>query len=58
MDPDARKQSSSPGFRAVLPPELEGVDLDEGPFSEPMDVEEHIASLDGRLEALEAQEGE
>lgn len=49
MDPDARKQSSPPGFRAVLPPELEGIDLDEGPFSEPVDVEEHITSLDARV---------
>jgi hypothetical protein len=58
MNPDTRKEDSPPKFRAVLPPDLEGVDLDEGPFSEPVDVEEHIASLDARLEALEALEGE
>jgi hypothetical protein len=56
MSPDAREESPPPKFRAVLPPELEG--LPDEPFGPPMTLEEYQAKLEADLEALEAQEGE
>lgn len=54
MSPDAREESHPPKFRAVLPPELEG--LSDEPFGPPMTVEEHQAKLQADLEALEAKD--
>jgi hypothetical protein len=52
MSPDTHeKPREPPRFRAVLPPELEG--LPDEP-SEALEWEE----IEARLEALEAQEGE
>lgn len=50
MNPDASKESSPPKFRAVLPPELEGVDLEEG-GGEPVPFEVWDAELEAQLEA-------
>jgi hypothetical protein len=48
MSPDARQESPPPKFRAVLPPELEGVDVDDDTArSVPHDPDE----LDALLEA-------
>ncbi len=50
MNPDGRKESSLPKFRAVLPPELEGVDLEEG-CGEPVPFDVWDAEMEARLEA-------
>jgi len=50
MNPEARKEERSLKFVAVLPPELEGVDLeDEGGEPVPFDVWD--AEAEARLEA-------
>ncbi len=54
MSADAREESHLPKFRAVLPPELEG--LSDEPFGPPMTVAEHQAKLRADLEALEAND--
>jgi hypothetical protein len=58
MSPDGRSATPPAKFRAVLPPELQGIDLDDESSAAPMDVEDHIASLDARMEALDGREGE
>jgi hypothetical protein len=50
MSPDARKESPPLKFCAVLPPELEGVDLEEG-GGEPVPCDVWDADVDARLEA-------
>ena len=45
-----------PAFRAALPPELEGVDLEEPSVHvEPVAFDVWAADLDDRLEALEGE---
>ena len=56
MSPDARKESPPVKFRAVLPPELKGVDLEQPDVQvEPERFEQWAARLDDRLETLEAE---
>ena len=56
MSPDAREESSLPTFRAALPPELEGVDLESPSVHvEPVPFDTWAADLDDRLEALEGE---
>jgi len=53
VSPDARKESPPPKFRAILPPELEG--LEDEPFGPAMDVEEHLRTLEADLEAPDGE---
>jgi hypothetical protein len=50
MSPDGRKESPPPKFRAVLPPELEGMNIEEGD-GEPVPFDVWDAELEARLEA-------
>jgi hypothetical protein len=44
------RQATAPKYRAVLPPEFEGVDLDEG-GGEPVPFDVWDAGMEARLEA-------
>ncbi len=56
MNPDGRTATPSVKLRAVFPPELEGVDLEQpGVQVEPEPFERWASRLDDRLAALEAE---